>query len=68
MTEHLCVAVDRDGRRYTEHTFSAEASDPWRGATILTRGIIRELERDDMLPLTETHIDCEPVTTEGAGA
>lgn len=45
------LAVDRDGNRYTTHTFGFDG-DPWRGATILTRGVVRDLRERGMLPLT----------------
>ena len=49
------LAVDRDGNRYTTHTFGFDG-DPWRGATILTPSVVRDLRERGMLPLTECPI------------
>lgn len=54
---HVDLAVDRDGQRYTTHTFATWA-DPWRGATILTPSVVRRLRETGLLPLT-------PVVVEG---
>ena len=48
---HVCVAYDSQGRRYTEHAFAVKG-DPWRGATILTRGVVADLRRRGELPLS----------------
>lgn len=48
---HVDLAVDRDGNRYTTHTFGFDG-DPWRGATILTPSVVRRLRECGMLPLT----------------
>jgi len=58
---HINLAVDRDGNRYTTHTFGFDG-DPWRGATILTPGVIKSLRERGMLPLVECPIP--PGTTE----
>lgn len=50
--KHIDLAVDRDGNRYTTHTFGMDG-DPWRGATILTPGVVEDLRRRDLLPLVE---------------
>lgn len=49
---HIDLAVDRDDNLYTTHTFGFNG-DPWRGATILTPGVVRRLRERGMLPLTE---------------
>lgn len=50
-------AVDRNGKRYTTHVFGF-TGEWWQGATILTPGVIAQLRRDGLLPLTE--IECPP--------
>ena len=49
-------AVDRDGNRYTTHTF-ANRGDWWWGAAILTPVVVDRLRRDGVLPLTEVRVD-----------
>jgi hypothetical protein len=49
-------AVDRNGERYTTHTF-ATRDDWWWGAHILTPVVVDQLRRDGLLPLTEVHLD-----------
>ena len=46
------LAEDRNGERYTEHTFGFDG-DPWRGATILTPAVVARLRAEGLLPLTE---------------
>lgn len=48
---HVCVAVDSDGRKYTEHAFSFKDDDPWRGATILSQFMVNQLRDRGELPL-----------------
>lgn len=49
---HICLAVDANDHRYTSHPFGFKR-DPWRGATILTPSVIRDLRECGLLPLTE---------------
>lgn len=51
-SEHVDLAVDANGHRYTSHLF-AKNSDPWRGATVLSPAVIRDLRERGLLPLKE---------------
>ena len=48
--EHIDLAVDSLGTRYTTHCFG-HFGDPWYGATILTPGVVEDLRRRGELPL-----------------
>lgn len=48
--EHIDVAEDRDGNRYTTHAFAGD-DDPWRGALILSPRVVADLRDRGMLPL-----------------
>lgn len=50
-TDHIDLAVDRNGNRYTTHAFARDG-DPWRGATILTPRVVAKLDHAGLLPLT----------------
>lgn len=52
MSEHIDLAVDRHGERYTTHAFATNR-DPWWGATILTASTVAHLRREGLLPLVE---------------
>lgn len=52
MSEHVCVALDANGERYTDHCFAGFGA-PWRGATILLPGAVADLRKRGLLPLTE---------------
>jgi hypothetical protein len=49
-TERIDLAVDANGERYTERTFGMDGA-PWRGATILTPGVVADLRERGLLPL-----------------
>lgn len=51
MSEHIDLAVDREGNRYTTHVFARD-DDPWRGARILSPWVVTDLRRRGLLPLT----------------
>lgn len=49
-------AVDRNGKRYTTHTF-ADNNDWWYGVSILTPTCIVWLKKEGLLPLTEVNAE-----------
>jgi hypothetical protein len=55
---HVCLAVDRNGQKYTEHTFATDG-DPWLGALIITPGHVPSLRKRGLLPLTEIEVACD---------
>lgn len=55
MTNHIDLAVDVNGQRYTTRCFAREG-DPWMGALILTPPCINRLRSEGLLPLTEIEV------------
>ena len=51
-SDHICLAEDANGERYTSHSF-AQNGVPWRGATILSDRVVASLRSRGLLPLRE---------------